>query len=87
MTVPAVNRHQTEAVELAVDQRAFPGFLNALHNDFVAADPDLRATTTPHTPDRVRPRSVDTGPVTDGRLTASLPPVSWNVIRLRSTAG
>jgi hypothetical protein len=30
---------------------------------------------------------VQTGPVTEGRLTAGLPPVSWNVIRLRPTAG
>jgi alpha-N-arabinofuranosidase len=31
----------------------------------------------------VRPREAGTAAVTDGRLAAQLPPVSWNVIRLR----
>ncbi|MFJ8358958.1 alpha-N-arabinofuranosidase [Streptomyces sp. NPDC093984] len=85
LTVFAVNRHQTEDVELALDLRAFPGYAPVEHS--VLADADLRATNTVDDPERVRPRGVDTGAVTDGRLTVSLPPVSWNVIRLRPTAG
>ncbi|MEU2286676.1 alpha-N-arabinofuranosidase [Streptomyces sp. NPDC013178] len=81
LTVFAVNRHQSEDVELALDLRAFPGYTPVEHS--VLSDPDLRATNTRNDPDRVRPREAGTGSVTDGRLTASLPPVSWNVIRLR----
>lgn len=47
------------------------------------SDPGIRATNTRAEPDRVRPYTVDAGSVTDGRLNPTLPPVSWNVIRLR----
>ncbi len=81
LTVLAVNRHQSENVELALDLRAFPGYTPVAHS--VLNDTDIRAANTRDNPDRVRPREAGTGLVTDGRLTASLPPVSWNVIRLR----
>ncbi|RPF35041.1 alpha-N-arabinofuranosidase [Streptomyces sp. TLI_185] len=84
LTVFAVNRHQSENVELALDLRAFPGYIPVEHS--VLSDPDIRAANTQDDPDRVRPYAADTGPVADGRLTASLPPVSWNVIRLRRAA-
>ncbi|MFF4490648.1 hypothetical protein ACFY0F_29960 [Streptomyces sp. NPDC001544] len=74
LTVFAVNRNQGENVELALDLRAFPGYAPVGHP---------RATDTQAEPDRVRPYAVDTGSVTDDRLTPALPPVSWNVIRLR----
>jgi alpha-N-arabinofuranosidase len=81
LTVFAVNRHRTETVELAVDLRAFPGYVPVEHS--VLADPDLRATNTEQHPDRVRPHTTATGAVTDGRLAVPLRPVSWNVVRLR----
>ncbi|MGW5666311.1 arabinosylfuranosidase ArfA [Streptomyces sp. NPDC003758] len=81
LTVFAVNRHQSEDVELAIDLRAFPGYTPVEHS--VLNDTDVRATNTQDNPGRVRPREAGTGFVTDGRLTVSLPPVSWNVIRLR----
>ncbi|MER6064977.1 alpha-N-arabinofuranosidase [Streptomyces sp. NPDC001792] len=81
LTVFAVNRHQSENVELALDLRAFPGYTPVEHS--VLSDPDIRATNTQDDPDRVRPYTAGTGAVTDGRLTATLPPVSWNVVRLR----
>ncbi|MCH5675773.1 arabinosylfuranosidase ArfA [Streptomyces gilvus] len=81
LTVFAVNRHQGENVELALDLRAFPGYTPVEHS--VLSDPDIRATNTQDDPDRVRPYTAETGAVTDGRLTVSLSPVSWNVVRLR----
>jgi len=39
----------------------------------VLADPDIRATNTLSRPDRIQPRTVDTGSVTDGRLIVHLP--------------
>jgi alpha-L-arabinofuranosidase len=83
LTVLAVNRHQTDSVELGLDLRAFRGYAPVEHS--VLSDPDPRATNTQQHPDRVRPRGVATAPVTGGRLTARLPPISWNVIRLAPT--
>jgi alpha-N-arabinofuranosidase len=81
LTVLAVNRHTAQPVRLTVDLRAFPGYVPAGHS--VLADPDVRAANTLARPDRVRPAAAPTGPVTDGRLAVTLPPVSWNVLRLR----
>jgi alpha-N-arabinofuranosidase len=81
LTVFAINRHQSDNVELALDLRAFPGYVPVEHA--VLSDPDIRAVNTQDDPDRVRPYTADTGALTDGRLTVSLPPVSWNVVRLR----
>jgi alpha-N-arabinofuranosidase len=81
LTILAVNRHTSDAVELAIDLRAFPGYMPVEHT--VLADPEIRAANTLHHPDRVRPRAAPTGPVTDGYLTVALRPISWNVIRLR----
>ncbi|MBC9730067.1 alpha-N-arabinofuranosidase [Streptomyces sp. TRM68367] len=81
LTVFAVNRHQSENVELALDLRAFSGYTPVEHS--VLGDPDIRATNTQDDPDRVRPHAAGTASVTDGRLAVHLPAVSWNVIRLR----
>ncbi|MDP8907732.1 MAG: alpha-L-arabinofuranosidase, partial [Chloroflexota bacterium] len=80
LVVFAVNRHQSEAVELTVDARAFDGHRVLEHS--VLADADLEAANTEAQPDRVRPRPVSGATVDGGRLTAMLPPVSWNVLRL-----
>jgi alpha-N-arabinofuranosidase len=44
--------------------------------------PDLKATNTAARPDNVVPRANGDAAVDGGRLTASLPAASWNVIRL-----
>ncbi len=80
VVVFAVNRHQTEALELSVDARAF-GRHRALEH-LVLCDDDVAATNTEQQPDRVRPRPGAGAVVDGGRLTAVLPPVSWNMIRL-----
>ena len=46
------------------------------------SDPDLTASNTADRPDRVVPRPVTGAVVGAGRLTATLPARSWNVIRL-----
>jgi alpha-N-arabinofuranosidase len=48
----------------------------------VLADDDPAAANTADEPDRVTPRSADGAHVADGVLHASLPPRSWNVLRL-----
>lgn len=66
LTVFAINRHQTEALPLRLD---FP-----VRQHLVLTDADPHAANTAAAPDRVTPRAA-TAPGT-------LPPISWNVLRL-----
>lgn len=85
LTVLAVNRHPGEPVALGLGLRCFPGYELVEHS--VLYDDDIRATNTLHRPDRVVPRrQASTGPVDGEQLTALLPPISWNVLRLRRAA-
>lgn len=52
----------------------------------VLSDPDLAASNSADRPDRVVPRRVTGAVVGSGRLTATLPGRSWNVIRLSGVA-
>ena len=52
----------------------------------VLADDDPAAANTADRPDRVGPRNADGARVTDGALHATLPPRSWNVLRLARAA-
>jgi alpha-N-arabinofuranosidase len=47
------------------------------------ADDDPQAANTECRPDRVRPRAVDGAHADGERVLATLPPRSWNVLRLR----
>ncbi|APU12860.1 MULTISPECIES: alpha-N-arabinofuranosidase [Actinoalloteichus] len=81
-TVFAVNRSTTEDLELAVDVRNL-GDVRVLEHR-VLADADRHASNTLAEPDRVRPTTREGSTTADGRLSAVLPPLSWNVIRLGS---
>jgi alpha-N-arabinofuranosidase len=81
---------QTLAV-FAVNRAAEPLDLQAtlhglgtpeLAEHVVLADDDPQAANTADRPDRVAPRSADGARVADGVLHATLPPRSWNVLRL-----
>ena len=76
----AVNRSQSDQVELSVDLRPF-GDLRVAEAT-VLADDDIRAANTAEQPDRVTPRTATDVRLDDGALRAVLPPVSWNVLRL-----
>ena len=80
VTLFAVNRSLTDALELHATVRAF-GKPRILEHS-VLSDPDFEARNTADEPDRVRPRPVGTSAIEDGVLHAMLPPASWNVIRL-----
>jgi alpha-N-arabinofuranosidase len=80
LTVFTVNRHPGDPVEFDVDLRAFPGA--RLQRATVLADDDWRAANTMDEPDRVAPRPHPAAQVSDGRLRAALPPISWNVFEL-----
>jgi len=86
VAVFVVNRNPTEAVSFATSLRGFDG--GELVEAVVLADDDLTAANTQDDPDRVVPRTHPSATVTDGVLTAELPPASWNMFLVAvGTAG
>ncbi|MEU8981122.1 alpha-N-arabinofuranosidase [Streptomyces sp. NPDC048309] len=80
VTVFAVNRSQSESLPLEV---ALSGLeLTSLIEHSALADADPDAKNTLDAPERVTPHTIDGTTLQDGRLTAVLEPLSWNVIRL-----
>ncbi|GKQ40361.1 alpha-N-arabinofuranosidase [Streptomyces sp. A012304] len=80
VTVFAVNRGRTEALPLEVALNGLGVTRLVEHSVLADADPDARNTLTD--PERVAPHAAEGTSVTEGRLTATLEPLSWNVIRL-----
>lgn len=79
LTIFAVNRGQEDALRLAGDIRAFPGYKVVEH--LVLRHENPKAVNTLARPAEVAPHGGDAG-CRDGALTAMLPRLSWNVIRL-----
>lgn len=79
-TIFAVNRHQSEHLELSGDLRSLEGYEVIEH--FVLEHNDPKAVNTKDAPNTVVPHSGGDAAVSDGRLTTSLSRLSWNVIRL-----
>ncbi|MFC4041301.1 alpha-N-arabinofuranosidase [Dactylosporangium siamense] len=86
LTVFAVSRHRTEPVPLRLDLAALPGYDLVEHS--VLADPDPLAVNSRAEPERVTPGDA-TGAArrTETALDVTLPPTSWNVLRLRTNEG
>ncbi|MEU6420664.1 alpha-N-arabinofuranosidase [Streptomyces spiralis] len=80
VTVFAVNRSRTEPLPLEVALAGLNLSRVVEHSALADADPDARNTLTD--PERVTPHPVEGAALTDGTLTATLEPLSWNVIRL-----
>ena len=80
LTLFAVNRHLDEPMTLAVEARGFRGMAlagaHALHDD------DLDAVNTRDQPDRIQPTPLAGVGIDGQKLSATLAPASWNVIRL-----
>jgi alpha-N-arabinofuranosidase len=81
VTLFAVNRDQTTPVVPDVVLRSLPSVSAASHVAISGGDPD--AVNTLSSPDRVVPKTLDDPNLDGGRLQAVLPPLSWNMIRLR----
>ncbi len=81
LTLMALNRHLTEELPLSVMAKGFSGMsverATTLHND------DLSATNTKKAPNAVKPGKLARVKVNGEKITAKLPPASWNVIRLQ----
>ena len=84
LAIFAVNRciGRDGAIELSVDLRAFPQMKAAQWT--VLTHRNLKAVNSASRPEAVRPRPVAGASLAGGRLSAILPPASWNTIVLRS---
>lgn len=80
VTVFAVNRDRTQPLPLEVALNGLELTSVVEHGVIADADPDARNTLAD--PERVAPHQATGTTVQDGRLTAVLEPLSWNVIRL-----
>jgi alpha-N-arabinofuranosidase len=81
-TVFAVNRHQTEPVELRLDVRALSpvGVVEHLY----LGGSDLDVANTPEATERIAPRNGSGTRIDNGTLSLVLPPVSWTMVRLHT---
>jgi len=77
----ALNRHLTEALELDVSARGFASL--AVAGATQLRHSDLHARNTQQAPDTVAPRPLDGVSIEGARIRATLPPASWNTIRLQ----
>ncbi len=84
LTILAVNRSQEEPLELDADIGSLTGYEVVEH--LVLHHEDRKAKNTDGHPDEVVPSRNGDASAREGRLTASLPKLSWNVIRLSKSA-
>jgi alpha-L-arabinofuranosidase len=80
VTIFAVNRDQEDAVSLEGDLRALAGYRAVEH--LVLEHDDPKARNTAGAPESVAPHGRGDAVLDGGTLTATLPKLSWNVIRL-----
>jgi alpha-N-arabinofuranosidase len=78
----AVNRDERE-LELHVDLRAMPALVPVDHL-CLAAGTDPQAVNTAEDPDRVTPRRRPQPRLDGAAITATLPAMSWNLLRLKA---
>lgn len=80
LTIFAVNRSLSDALELSCDLRQYGGY--ALKECITLNHADLKAANTETAPDNVAPKRMEQAVFSDGALRAKLEAHSWNVIRL-----
>jgi alpha-L-arabinofuranosidase len=84
LAIFAVNRSQGEPLSLEGDLRSLAGYEVVEH--LVLEHEDPKARNTVEHPDNVVPRKGRDAAMRDGKLTALLPRLSWNVIRLSESS-
>jgi alpha-N-arabinofuranosidase len=80
LTIFAVNRDTQSSLSIEADVRAFPEY--KVDEYTTLTQRDLKAGNTPDHPDRIVPRNNGDARLEKGILRATLPGVSWNMIRL-----
>ncbi|MBX3071622.1 MAG: alpha-N-arabinofuranosidase [Thermomicrobiales bacterium] len=81
LTIFAVNRSQTDTLELAGTLRSSAEL--EVVEQITLANADPYATNSAAFPLTVAPRRVEGARIERGKLSATLPPLSWNVLRLK----
>ena len=80
LTIFAVNKDQQHALDSVCELRGFGDYTVAEH--LVLEHADLKATNTADHPNNVKPHADGDAGVSGTTVKASLPKLSWNVIRL-----
>ncbi len=80
LTLFAVNRNQDEPLQVVGDVRSLPGYKVVEH--IVLEHDDPKARNTADCPNLVAPHTQGDAVLQDGHLSAVLPKLSWNVIRM-----
>jgi alpha-N-arabinofuranosidase len=81
LTLFALNRSLTDTMPLRVKVEGFREI--AIDGGLQLRDADLKAANTRAQPDRVKPSALTGMRVEGTDLSATLPPVSWNVVRVK----
>ncbi|WEK06677.1 MAG: alpha-N-arabinofuranosidase [Candidatus Devosia phytovorans] len=76
-----VNRHGTEAADVSLSLQGFGAGTVIDHQ--VMTHPNLEATNTASKQDEVKPRKGDGAAIADGNLSVSLPPYSYQMVRVK----
>ncbi|MGP9806116.1 arabinosylfuranosidase ArfA [Paracoccus sp. NSM] len=82
VTIFAINRSPDEPMELDLALNGFPNATLIDHQVLGGDGTGAREANTSANPDRIRPRKGDRLSVSDGAITAELPPLSYHLIRL-----
>lgn len=82
VTIFAVNRSETDTIQLHAALAALPGRRVIEHLVMGGVGDELLLTNYADAPERVTPRGGHGSVIESNTLTASLPPVSWNMLRL-----
>ncbi len=83
LTIFAINKDQQGDLDFTCELRGFEAYKVLEH--LVLEHADLKATNTAEQPDRVQPHNNGNAKVVGNLVKASLPKLSWNVIRLTRT--
>jgi len=83
VTLFIVNRDMKEGIELSCDLRAFDSLKPLEH--IVLHHDDVKAVNSEDDPGKVTPFTSENGQMDGGKLTAQIPALSWNVIRLEKS--
>jgi alpha-L-arabinofuranosidase len=83
LTLFALNRSLDEKMSLRVSAEGFAGL--EIEQALQLHDADLEAVNTSAEPDRVKPSALPDVQADGSRVSATLLPASWNVIRLKET--
>ncbi|MDH3660982.1 MAG: alpha-N-arabinofuranosidase, partial [Alphaproteobacteria bacterium] len=85
LTVFALNRSLDQVLDLDAIAHGFAGL--EVKEALTLRDENLDAANSRDDPDRLSPQPLQDVRFEGERLSAHLPPVSWNVLRLQETVG